>query len=426
MGHERDNVASSNNRLQEESLEDPVLQERSDNIYDGKLPVGGRVNQMQLLANEHIESSSTTKSEMNNPSYIMVMSEEKSSTTAAPTKSSTAPPIAVTDMNDFLSRIISASRESGNKIFVVPIPGPLSNEQKEDTNKISTSKFYVEEDDDEATTIEEEEMTTPKKPEIISKTSRPQSGPKRSSDTYGDQGVRSYYPANNNGGNFAPPSQQQQQQQQQQKVQIQQQHVNPPKSYYNQPMQSQHHAQSQFPSPRPQLHHSHPPPVQQFAPPPPPHLRPHHPPPNFDQNQGYIPKPAQQQPVPYFHQPEAPPPPPAPVHKPNRDAQGYDSNRWGSVEDGGYGHVQEAPKGITITFGSNHGHGHGGYGGDYHSHGHHVEPFSMIKSLFLPFLPKPKVNLNGRVVFGVVLEKGVGLGGNKGGGGGAVSLGGYH
>ncbi|XP_067126378.1 uncharacterized protein [Centruroides vittatus] len=420
MGHARDSVVNSNQRLQDESLEDPVLQERSDNMYDGRLPVGGRVN--QLLDNLHVESSSTEKTGVESPSYVMHMViPEQKSTTTAPTKSTTTkPPLAVTDMNDFLSRIISASRESGNKIFVVPIPGSLTNEQKEDTNKISTSKFFVEEDDDEeTTTVEEEEVIpTSKKPDVGRRTPQPKNGPKRSSDNFDDQGVRTYYPANN-GGNYAP-------QQQPQQVQIQQQPVNPPKAYYNQHhLPQKHQPQPHFPSARPQ-HHSPPPPPppQQYAPPPP-HLRPHHPPPNFEQSHGYIPKQASQQAVPYFHQPEQLPPqhpPPAAVHKPNREAQGYDSNRWGSVEDGGYGQGYEAPKGVTITFGSN----QGGYGGsDYHSHGgHHVEPFSVIKSLFLPFLPKPKVNLNGRVVFGVVLEKGVGLGGNKGGGG--VSVGGYH
>ncbi|XP_023236333.1 activating signal cointegrator 1 complex subunit 2 homolog [Centruroides sculpturatus] len=379
MGHARDSVVNSNQRLQDESLEDPVLQERSDNMYDGRLPVGGRVN--QLLDNLHVESSSTAKTEVESPSYVMHMViPEQKSTTTAPTKSTTTkPPLAVTDMNEFLSRIISASRES-----------------------------EVEDDDDEeTTTVEEEEVIpTSKKPDVGRRTPQPKNGPKRSSDNFDDQGVRTYYPANN-GGNYAP-----QQQQQQQQVQIQQQPVNPHKSYYNQHhLPQKHQPQPHFPSARPQQHHSPPPPPQQqqYAPPPP-HLRPHHPPPNFEQSHGYIPKQASQQAVPYFHQPEQLPPqhpPPATIHKRNH---------------GGYGQGYEAPKGVTITFGSN----QGGYGGsDYHSYGgHHVEPFSVIKSLFLPFLPKPKVNLNGRVVFGVVLEKGVGLGGNKGEGG--VSVGGYH
>ncbi|KAH6930845.1 hypothetical protein HPB50_019731 [Hyalomma asiaticum] len=59
---------------------------------------------------------------------------------------------------------------------------------------------------------------------------------------------------------------------------------------------------------------------------------------------------------------------------------------------------------------------HSPIGGGHHYGGHHdhaVSPMGVIKNLLLPFLPKPKVNLNGRVVFGVVLEKGVGLGHNQ-------------
>ncbi|KAH7985917.1 hypothetical protein HPB52_025306 [Rhipicephalus sanguineus] len=79
----------------------------------------------------------------------------------------------------------------------------------------------------------------------------------------------------------------------------------------------------------------------------------------------------------------------------------YASHGSSSSGHGGHG------KGITFTIGGGDHHG----GGGHHDYG--VSPMGVIKNLFLPFLPKPKVNLNGRVVFGVVLEKGVGLGHNQ-------------
>ena len=39
-----------------------------------------------------------------------------------------------------------------------------------------------------------------------------------------------------------------------------------------------------------------------------------------------------------------------------------------------------------------------------------TSPMGIFKSLLLPLLPRPRMNLNGKVVFGVVLEKGVGFG----------------
>ncbi|XP_075724734.1 uncharacterized protein LOC119180119 isoform X3 [Rhipicephalus microplus] len=92
---------------------------------------------------------------------------------------------------------------------------------------------------------------------------------------------------------------------------------------------------------------------------------------------------------------------------PNKDRSGFEihagdsyaSHGSGSSGHGGHG------KGITFTIGG------GDHGGGHHDYG--VSPMGVIKNLFLPFLPKPKVNLNGRVVFGVVLEKGVGLGHNQ-------------
>ncbi|KAL1482939.1 hypothetical protein MTO96_013350 [Rhipicephalus appendiculatus] len=95
---------------------------------------------------------------------------------------------------------------------------------------------------------------------------------------------------------------------------------------------------------------------------------------------------------------------------PNKDRSGFEIHAGdsyashGSSSSGHGGHG----KGITFTIGG--GDHHGG-GGGHHDYG--VSPMGVIKNLFLPFLPKPKVNLNGRVVFGVVLEKGVGLGHNQ-------------
>ncbi|EEC02865.1 hypothetical protein IscW_ISCW016693 [Ixodes scapularis] len=93
---------------------------------------------------------------------------------------------------------------------------------------------------------------------------------------------------------------------------------------------------------------------------------------------------------------------------PHKDRSGFeihagDSYGGHSASSGG-GHG----KGITFTIGG----GHGDHGSSHH-HDYGVSPMGVIKNLFLPFLPKPKVNLNGRVVFGVVLEKGVGLGHNQ-------------
>ncbi|XP_055935213.1 uncharacterized protein LOC129965394 [Argiope bruennichi] len=83
-----------------------------------------------------------------------------------------------------------------------------------------------------------------------------------------------------------------------------------------------------------------------------------------------------------------------------------ESNRWGSVgfhgpPSGGY--VHKPPEGISVAISSPAG------------HGAHVssEPVSVIKSFFLPFLPKPRLNMNARVVFGVVLDKGMGIGADK-------------
>lgn len=61
-------------------------------------------------------------------------------------------------------------------------------------------------------------------------------------------------------------------------------------------------------------------------------------------------------------------------------------------------------KGLTLHFGG----GPVGGGGQLVT-----SPVGIFKTLLLPLLPKPRVNLNGKVVFGVVLEKGVGFGKQK-------------
>lgn len=72
-------------------------------------------------------------------------------------------------------------------------------------------------------------------------------------------------------------------------------------------------------------------------------------------------------------------------------------------EDEGY--AESAPaKGLTFHFGG----GPMGGGGQVMT-----SPLGIFKTLLLPLLPKPRMNLNGKVVFGVVLEKGVGFGKQK-------------
>ena len=72
-------------------------------------------------------------------------------------------------------------------------------------------------------------------------------------------------------------------------------------------------------------------------------------------------------------------------------------------ESGGY--QESSPqKGLTFHFGG----GPMGGGGQVMT-----SPLGIFKTLLLPLLPKPRVNLNGKVVFGVVLEKGVGYGKQK-------------
>ncbi|GFU28221.1 uncharacterized protein NPIL_152931 [Nephila pilipes] len=81
-----------------------------------------------------------------------------------------------------------------------------------------------------------------------------------------------------------------------------------------------------------------------------------------------------------------------------------ESNRWGyhGPPSGAY-IPHKPPEGISLAISSP------------ANSGTHVsaEPVNVIKSFFLPFLPKPRLNMNARVVFGVVLDKGMGLGGDK-------------
>ncbi|XP_064479888.1 uncharacterized protein LOC135393348 [Ornithodoros turicata] len=142
-------------------------------------------------------------------------------------------------------------------------------------------------------------------------------------------------------------------------------------------------------NPPPPNSDSHPP----YNPPPPPSSNPYHPPHRYG-SRHYDPVDAQRG---LLH------PSSESAAYPTKDRSGYEINAGDSHSShGGHG------KGITFTIG-----GGGGDHGDHGSHGYGVSPMGVIKNLFLPFLPKPKVNLNGRVVFGVVLEKGVGLGHNQ-------------
>ncbi|KFM81883.1 hypothetical protein X975_07831, partial [Stegodyphus mimosarum] len=81
-----------------------------------------------------------------------------------------------------------------------------------------------------------------------------------------------------------------------------------------------------------------------------------------------------------------------------------ESNRWGTLSfPPSPPYVHKPPEGISLSISSP------------ANSGTHVssEPVNVIKSFFLPFLPKPRLNMNARVVFGVVLDKGVGVGGKK-------------
>ncbi|OQR66337.1 hypothetical protein BIW11_14229 [Tropilaelaps mercedesae] len=110
-----------------------------------------------------------------------------------------------------------------------------------------------------------------------------------------------------------------------------------------------------------------------------------------------------------------PPPPPAPAVKPQgsrpkgrkvkrgKKFKKPKKDRYGIEIGGGHSHSEDdddGSSGITLSLGG---------GGDRK----HVSPLSIAKHIFLPFLPKPKVNLNGRVVFGVVLENAAKFGHKK-------------
>lgn len=60
---------------------------------------------------------------------------------------------------------------------------------------------------------------------------------------------------------------------------------------------------------------------------------------------------------------------------------------------------QYEPVGIRLNFGG----GRGLLGGNY-------SPLGIIGSILRPLLPRPQVNLNGKVMFGVMLEKGLKFG----------------
>ncbi|GFV81020.1 uncharacterized protein TNCV_2270041 [Trichonephila clavipes] len=82
--------------------------------------------------------------------------------------------------------------------------------------------------------------------------------------------------------------------------------------------------------------------------------------------------------------------------------QSYQGQQPVAVERSG----QYEPLGISLSLGNG---GHGGkglLGGGY-------SPLGIISSI-LPAIRKPKVNLNGKLMFGVMLEKGVKFGGEKG------------
>src|SRR6185437_3205256 len=88
------------------------------------------------------------------------------------------------------------------------------------------------------------------------------------------------------------------------------------------------------------------------------------------------------------------------------DAGNYDNYQAEEGPPPGYGgecpHGGGEPgQGITLHFGG----GPVGGGGQLVTH-----PIGIFKSLVLPLLPKPRMNVNGKVVFGVVLENAVGFG----------------
>ncbi|GBN35792.1 hypothetical protein AVEN_215712-1 [Araneus ventricosus] len=73
---------------------------------------------------------------------------------------------------------------------------------------------------------------------------------------------------------------------------------------------------------------------------------------------------------------------------------------------------QYEPLGISLSLGGGHGQGHGHgakglLGGGY-------SPLGIISSILSPVIKKPRVNLNGKLMFGVMLEKGVKFGDDKG------------
>ena len=71
------------------------------------------------------------------------------------------------------------------------------------------------------------------------------------------------------------------------------------------------------------------------------------------------------------------------------------------IKQRGHSMQKSEKPGIQLSFGG----GPMGGGGQLKT-----SPMGIFKTLLLPLLPKPRMNLNGKVVFGVVLENGVGFG----------------
>ncbi|XP_022249974.1 protein BNI1-like [Limulus polyphemus] len=146
-----------------------------------------------------------------------------------------------------------------------------------------------------------------------------------------------------------------------------------------------------------------PPPPSPPPPPPPPPVPFHYPPPApsySSNNYGY------QAPVPSYYPPE---PPKLDHNSHSSYGGGYHESGYGDdYHESGYdrGYDDHAPsKGLSVHIGGGGG-SHGGY-----------SPIGSLTSLLLPSLGRPKSNLKGRMVFGVVLDKGVQLGDDKGHGG---------
>lgn len=87
-----------------------------------------------------------------------------------------------------------------------------------------------------------------------------------------------------------------------------------------------------------------------------------------------------------------------PAHQ-GSDQMAQESQNYNYVDRGQY--MQYEKPGMQLSLGA------GPMGGGSQLK---VSPMGILKTLVLPLLPKPRMNLNGKVVFGVVLENGVGFG----------------